>query len=114
MAAREHLGCGYWSLSAYLKLRVKTAVNFIGEFEVSLSEDARRRQVDGIICGHIHHAADRMIGDVHYLNCGDWVESGTALVETHEGEMKIIRWNDAQRALRRELGDSRKLVAANQ
>ncbi len=110
--ARKKLGFGYWSLSGYLKQRVKTAVNFIGEFEESLSEVARRREADGVICGHIHHAADRMIGGVHYLNCGDWVESATALVETHEGEMKIIRWNDVQRALQSELGDSRKLVAA--
>ncbi len=89
---RRHLGLGYWSLSAYLKLRIKTAVNFIGEFEENLCEAARHKGVDGVICGHIHHAADRMIGDVHYLNCGDWVESCTAIVETQAGEMRLIRW----------------------
>lgn len=89
---RRQLGLGYWSLSAYLKLRVKTAVNFIGEFEENLAEAARRRGVEGVICGHIHHAADRMIRDVHYLNCGDWVESCTAIVETHAGEMQLVHW----------------------
>jgi UDP-2,3-diacylglucosamine pyrophosphatase LpxH len=89
---RRHLGFGYWSLSAALKYRVKGAVNFIGEYEQSLAEAARRKSADGIICGHIHHAADRMIGPVHYLNCGDWVESCTAIVETAGGEMQLIRW----------------------
>ena len=91
---RRHLGWGYWSLSAYLKLRVKKAVSFIGEFEEALTEEARRRGVDGIICGHIHHAADRMIDDIRYLNCGDWVESGTALVETLDGEISLIHYLD--------------------
>ena len=57
-----------------------------------LADVARRRSVDGIICGHIHHAADRMIDGVHYLNCGDWVESCTAIVETQSGEMRLVRW----------------------
>ena len=92
--ARRHLGLGYWSLSAYLKLRVKQAVNFIGEFEQALAEEARRRSVDGIVCGHIHHAADRMIDGVRYLNCGDWVESCTALVEDQEGSISLVRWRD--------------------
>ena len=89
---RRHLGLGYWSLSAYLKKRIKGAVNFIGEFEEALSDVARHRGVDGIICGHIHHAADRMIGDVHYMNCGDWVESCTAIVETEAGELRLVHW----------------------
>ncbi len=91
---RRRLGYGYWSLSTFLKHRVKTAVNFIGEFEENLAEAARRREVDGIICGHIHHAASRMIGGVHYLNCGDWVESRTAIVENATGEFSILRWGD--------------------
>lgn len=92
---RRRLGLGYWSLSAYLKARIKTAVNFIGEFENALADVARRRGVDGVICGHIHHAADRMIDGVHYLNCGDWVESCTALVEHESGEMEIVRWSNS-------------------
>lgn len=89
---RSKLGFGYWSLSNYLKARVKTAVNFIGEFENALSDVARRQNADGVICGHIHHAADRNIQGIHYLNCGDWVESASAIVETHAGELKIIHW----------------------
>jgi UDP-2,3-diacylglucosamine pyrophosphatase LpxH len=91
---RRRLGLGFWSLSAYLKHRVKTAVNFIGEFERALADEARRRQFDGVICGHIHHAASRDIGGVHYLNTGDWVESCTAIGETHTGEIEVIRWLD--------------------
>lgn len=90
--ARRRLGFGYWSLSSYLKYRVKSAVNFIGEFEAMLASEARRRGVDGIVCGHIHHAADRMIEGVRYLNCGDWVESCTALTESHDGTISIVRW----------------------
>ncbi len=93
--ARKRLGLGYWSLSAYLKLRVKQAVNFIGEFEKVLAAEADRRQVDGVICGHIHHAADRMIDGVHYLNCGDWVESCTAIVEDRDGNLLLVRWAEA-------------------
>lgn len=89
---RRRLGLGYWSLSAYLKHRVKRAANFIGAFEANLADEARRRQVDGIICGHIHHAASRMIEGVHYINTGDWVESCTAVGETESGEMELIRW----------------------
>ncbi len=89
---RCKFGFGYWSLSNYLKSRVKTAVNFIGEFETALSAVARRHGADGVICGHIHHAADRVIDGVHYMNCGDWVESATAIVETHTGELKVIHW----------------------
>jgi UDP-2,3-diacylglucosamine pyrophosphatase LpxH len=91
---RRHLGLGYWSLSAYLKNRVKKAVAFIGAFEEAVAAEARRREADGIICGHIHHASDRSFEGVHYLNCGDWVESCTAIVESHAGELRIIRWDE--------------------
>jgi UDP-2,3-diacylglucosamine pyrophosphatase LpxH len=89
---RRRLGLGFWSLSAYLKYRVKSAVSFIGAYEEAVAAEARRRNVHGIICGHIHHAADRMIDGVHYVNCGDWVESCTALIETLEGDLHVIRW----------------------
>ncbi len=95
---RRRLGLGYWSLSAYLKLRVKTAVNFIGEFEKNLAEEGRRRDANGVICGHIHHAASREIDGMHYLNAGDWVESCTAIAETATGELQLIRWFDAVKA----------------
>ena len=94
--ARRRLGLGYWSLSAYLKLRVKHAVNFIGEFEIALAAEARRHGADGIVCGHIHQAADRMIDGIRYLNCGDWVESCTALVEDRSGRVSLVRWRDQQ------------------
>lgn len=92
---RRWFGFGYWSLSAYLKLRVKSAVNFIGEFEHAIAQEARRRAADGVICGHIHHAADRMIDGVRYINCGDWVESCTAIAEDNDGQLRLIRWPDA-------------------
>jgi UDP-2,3-diacylglucosamine pyrophosphatase LpxH len=91
---RRHLGLGYWSLSAYLKYRVKSAVAFIGAFEEAVATEARRAGVDGVICGHIHHPSDRRFAGIHYLNCGDWVESCTAIVETHAGELRVIHWSD--------------------
>jgi len=90
---RRHLGLGYWSLSAYLKYRVKSAVAFIGAFEEAVATEANRRDVEGVICGHIHHAADRMLAGAHYLNCGDWVESCTAIVETLEGRLRVVAWS---------------------
>lgn len=90
---RRWFGMPYWSLSAYLKHTVKRAVNFIGEFETALAGEARRRGAQGVICGHIHHAAVRQLGDVTYINTGDWVESCTAVGETEEGVFEIIRWN---------------------
>lgn len=91
---RRQFGFGFWSLSAYLKSRVKTAVNFIGEFETALAEEAGRRNADGVICGHIHHAANRMLGGIQYINCGDWVESRTAIAEDYDGQFHLIRWQD--------------------
>ena len=93
---RRRFGFGYWSLSAYLKLRVKSAVNFIGEFEHAIAQEARRRNADGVICGHIHHAADRMIEGIRYVNCGDWVESCTAIAEDHAGQLRLIHWRAGQ------------------
>lgn len=91
---RRTFGFGYWSLSSYLKHRVKSAVNFIGDFEKNLAEEAKRRNVDGIICGHIHRAASHDFGDVHYVNTGDWVESCTAVGETGDGTLEMIYWRD--------------------
>lgn len=91
---RRKLGLTYWSLSAWAKLKVKKAVNFIGAFEEALAAEARRQKVDGVICGHIHHAAIHDQHGIRYMNCGDWVESCTALVETYEGRFEIIRWTE--------------------
>ena len=90
---RRHLGFTYWSLSQWAKLKVKGAVNFIGDYEQALVTEAKRHDADGIICGHIHHAAihDRL--GIRYMNCGDWVESCTALAETYDGEFELIRWS---------------------
>jgi UDP-2,3-diacylglucosamine pyrophosphatase LpxH len=92
--ARRQFGLGYWSLSSYLKYRVKSAVNFIGDYEKNLAAEAGRRAVDGVICGHIHHAASHDIDGVHYVNTGDWVESCTAVGETADGTFELIRWLD--------------------
>jgi UDP-2,3-diacylglucosamine pyrophosphatase LpxH len=89
---RRRLGFGYWSFSAYLKVKVKNALAFIENFELAVAEEARRRGVDGVICGHIHKAEIRQIGPITYANDGDWVESCTALVEHLDGRLEILRW----------------------
>jgi UDP-2,3-diacylglucosamine pyrophosphatase LpxH len=89
---RRRLGFGYWSLSAFLKSKVKNALQFIDNFEMALADEARRRSVDGVICGHIHKAEMREIAGVLYVNDGDWVESCTALVEHVDGRLEILKW----------------------
>ena len=89
---RRHLGLTYWSLSQWAKLKVKNAVSFIGDYEAALVNEAKRHGVDGIICGHIHHAAIHDTLGIRYMNCGDWVESCTALAETYDGTFELIRW----------------------
>jgi UDP-2,3-diacylglucosamine pyrophosphatase LpxH len=89
---RTLLGLPYWSLSSYLKQTVKSSVNFIGGFEETLSNYVKSKRYNGIICGHIHHANMRDICGIKYMNCGDWVESCTALVEHKDGSWEIIEW----------------------
>ncbi len=91
-AARKQLGLPYWSLSAWLKHKVKNAVEYISRFEEIVAREAESRGVDGVVCGHIHHAEIRRIGGVLYHNDGDWVESCSALVEDANGHMEILRW----------------------
>jgi UDP-2,3-diacylglucosamine pyrophosphatase LpxH len=93
--ARRRLGLPHWSLSAYLKQAVKNAVEYISRFEHAVARAAEARGVDGVVCGHIHHAEIRQIGKVLYLNDGDWVESCTALVEDARGNLEILRWASA-------------------
>ena len=88
--ARARLGLPYWSLSRYLKLKVKRAVNYVGDFEAAVAREARRLGADGVVCGHIHHAEMRMVDGILYCNDGDWVESLTALVEHADGRLEII------------------------
>ena len=89
---RVRMGMQYWSLSQYLKHQVKNAVSYIADFEKIMAREARLRGCQGVVCGHIHKAEIRMIDNLLYCNDGDWVESLTALVETHEGELKIVHW----------------------
>ncbi|PLZ01083.1 UDP-2,3-diacylglucosamine hydrolase [Burkholderia sp. WAC0059] len=93
---RSRLGFQYWSLSQYLKHQVKNAVNFISSFERVMTDEARRRGCDGVVCGHIHKAEIRDIDGLLYCNDGDWVESLSALVETFEGELRIVYWTVMQ------------------
>ena len=86
---------GYWSLAGYAKRKVKSAVGFIFDFEESVARATRQRGLDGVICGHIHWAADRDIGGVRYLNCGDWVDSCTAIVEHFDGRLEVVQWREA-------------------
>jgi UDP-2,3-diacylglucosamine pyrophosphatase LpxH len=93
-AVRRRLHLPYWSLSSYLKMRVKNAVQFIGQYEEAVARAAMERGVDGVVCGHIHHAEIR---DITYYNDGDWVESCTALVEDKNGTMSIVDWAEQSR-----------------
>lgn len=95
---RRRLGYPYWSLSAYLKGKVKNALEYIDNFETALTTEARRRGLDGVVCGHIHHAQIRDIGGILYCNDGDWVESCTALVEDRSGQFSILRWAEEHSA----------------
>lgn len=93
---RTRLGMPYWSLSRYLKHKVKTAVSYVTSFERAVALEARRRGLHGVICGHIHHAEMRYIDGILYCNDGDWVESLTALVEHIDGRMEVIHWPQCQ------------------
>jgi UDP-2,3-diacylglucosamine pyrophosphatase LpxH len=92
---RGRFGYGYWSLSAYVKQRVKRAVSFISEYEEALVHQCRKEGYDGVVCGHIHHAEITQLHGITYMNCGDWVESCTALVEDDDGHFRILDWSDA-------------------
>ncbi|WP_108260433.1 UDP-2,3-diacylglucosamine diphosphatase [Mangrovicoccus ximenensis] len=102
---RRLWGGQYWSLSNWAKQSVKRAVNFIGDFEKVLAEEARRGGYDGIVCGHIHKAELTPLGDVLYANCGDWVESCTGIIEDHDGRLQLVDWACAVREHAREARD---------
>ena len=91
---RRRLGFGYWSVSSYLKHNTKSAVRYITRFEDGMVQLAQKHRVQGVICGHIHRAEQRQIHGLNYFNCGDWVESCTALVEDFEGRFQILRWHE--------------------
>lgn len=87
---RRLLGFGYWSFASYIKMKAKASMKYVNDYEDSLIQFARKSGVDGVICGHIHRPEIRQVGDVMYLNCGDWVENCTALAEDYEGNMKLL------------------------
>ncbi len=95
---RTRMGLPYWSLSAYLKHRVKSALNYVMDFEVAVAQEAKRRGHHAVVCGHIHRAEIRVIEDVLYCNDGDWVESCTALVEHFDGRLELVYWHGNESA----------------
>ncbi|MDC8786264.1 UDP-2,3-diacylglucosamine diphosphatase [Roseateles koreensis] len=101
---RAKFGLPYWSLSKYLKQKVKRAVSYVSDFEVAVAREARKRGVYGVVCGHIHHAEMREIDGILYCNDGDWVESLTALVEHADGRLEILDWTQIGTVLPGHLG----------
>jgi len=91
---RRMFGFGYWSFASYIKLRAKRAMKYVTDYEEALLQFARKSGVDGVICGHIHRPEIRQVGDILYLNAGDWVENCTALVEDYTGHIELIRLHD--------------------
>ncbi|HEY5810721.1 MAG TPA: UDP-2,3-diacylglucosamine diphosphatase [Povalibacter sp.] len=96
---RQRFGFPYWSIAAYLKHKVKNAVTYIANFEQALADEAKRRGVDGMICGHIHRAEITSIGGVLYCNDGDWVESCTTLTEDFNGRLALLRWTETKEVM---------------
>ena len=111
---RRSIGLPYWSFSAWAKLKVKNAVNFIGAFETALTEEAARQGADGVVCGHIHHATIRQLGRIAYVNTGDFVESCTAVAEHADGRLEIVNWQltSKQRLAREEAAGNAAAVPA--
>lgn len=93
---RRAMGLPYWSFSAWSKSRVKTAVNFMGAFRDAVVNEARRNDVDTVICGHIHQASIETMDGIRYMNCGDWVESCTALIEHEDGTYELVSGHASQ------------------
>ncbi len=91
---RRWLRLPYWSLSGAIKHKVKSAVSFIFDFEHAVARETARRGFDGVVCGHIHHAENKLVDGIRYYNCGDWVESCTALAEDADGDIQILRWSE--------------------
>ena len=98
---RGRMGLKYWSLGAFAKRHVKSFVNIIGNFEDVVAKEVRGQELDGVICGHIHHAMSQEMNGIHYVNTGDWVESCTAAVEHHDGTLEVLYWEDLSQALER-------------
>ncbi len=101
---RKRFGLHYWSLATYIKNRVRNARQAIELFEVAAADEARRQNLDGVVCGHIHQPEIRKINDVLYCNDGDWVESCTAMIEDQTGWLEIIHWSDLQQSVKSDKG----------
>ncbi|RYF02123.1 MAG: UDP-2,3-diacylglucosamine diphosphatase [Comamonadaceae bacterium] len=110
---RARLGLPYWSLSQYLKLKVKRAVSYVGDFERAVAREAHKRGAQAVVCGHIHHAELRDIDGVLYANDGDWVESLTALAEKPDGTLEIVHWAQAMAAAKASAVPARKRAVAS-
>ncbi len=108
---RSWRGLEYWSLSRAIKARVKSAVSHVSNFEEHIAELARSRGCSGVMCGHIHTPADKMLGDIHYLNSGDWIESLTAIVEHWDGRYELLEYANFVRAFPSAAGGSRRRAA---
>lgn len=91
---RRRFGMSYWSLAGWGKTKVKSALNFVTSFEEAVINDAKRLRLDGVICGHIHTPSMKTIDEIKYVNTGDWVDSCSALIEHHNGQLEIIYWHD--------------------
>jgi len=98
---REKMGREYWSLAGAVKHKVKKAVKYISNFEGAVIHEAHRQNVDGLVCGHIHRAELTRLDGVTYMNCGDWVESCTALIEHHDGTLELLKLADSAEVLKR-------------
>jgi UDP-2,3-diacylglucosamine pyrophosphatase LpxH len=92
---RRSFGFGYWSFASYIKLKAKSAMKYVTDYEEALIQFSRKSAMDGVICGHIHRPEIRTVGDVLYMNCGDWVENCTALVEDFEGKFSLIKFHES-------------------
>ena len=88
--ARKLLNLPYWSLSKAIKQKVKKAVSYIFEYENTVARETRKRKMDGVVCGHIHNAEMKTIDGIKYYNCGDWVESCTAIIEDMQSNLEIV------------------------
>jgi UDP-2,3-diacylglucosamine pyrophosphatase LpxH len=99
---RARLGLPYWSLSQYLKHKVKSALNYVTDFERAVAAEARQRGYQGVVCGHIHRPEMRVIDGTLYCNDGDWVESLSALVEHFDGQLELVRWRPSSESGRKE------------
>lgn len=100
---RRKKGLAYFSLSQYIKGKVKTAVSYIDQYEVELAKMAKAKKCDGIICGHIHKAESRIIDGIEYLNSGDWVETMSALAEDHDGNWQLIYYSELDFSIKPEM-----------